>query len=420
MTSFQFLILFIVLFTLDYFWQFILTTTNMRHLNKNKNRVPDFIEKFLSSESYIKTISYNMAKYRFNLVESFFSAAFILFMILSGVFGELEIWLGQFPLNGHFFSITYIFMIALIMNIFSLPFEIYHQFVLEEKYGFNKMKISLFFVDLLKGLLLNAVILFPLLFVLFFILDTAGVIWWLLGFGAFFVFQLLFMFLFPLFIAPLFNKFTPMEDSPLKEKIFALAEKLDFKTSGIFVMDGSRRSSHSNAYFTGIGRSKRIVLFDTLIKNLSEDELLAVLAHEIGHEKLHHTRTSLIFSVIISFVGFFILNQIWQYPPLFQAFGFHDTAYHSLVIILMLCSRPFTFFLTPLFSAFSRRHEYQADEFAVKGFGSKEALKGALIALSKDNLSNLTPHPLFSAVYYSHPSLGERLKAIEGLSSEND
>jgi len=234
-------------------------------------------------------------------------------------------------------------------------------------------------------------------------------------FGWFLLFQLVLSVIYPLLIAPIFNKFTALEDMDLKKSLNLLAEKLSFKTTGIFVMDGSRRSAHSNAYFTGVGKSKRIVLYDTLISILNPSQISGVLAHEIGHYKKHHLLKGLILSFVMITLGFYAVNLLMNYLPLFEAFGFTRVSYHGILVILGFASGPFTFFITPLFTMWSRKHEYEADAFAATNTEYGNDLKEGLIIMSKENLSNLTPHPLYSFYHYSHPTVAERIKAIDKL-----
>jgi STE24 endopeptidase len=258
----------------------------------------------------------------------------------------------------------------------------------------------------------------PLYFVILWLLRISGGWWWLLAFGFFTIFQLFITIIYPSVIAPLFNKFRPLEQGSLKQKIESLLQKVNYTSKGIFIMDGSRRSAHSNAYFTGIGKTKRIVLFDTLVNKLEEDEITTVLAHEIGHQKKKHVVKMLIISLAGTLAGFFIINLLLYYQPLYTAFGFSRISFHAILVLLGLCSGAFTFMFNPLFSMLSRRYEYQADGYAA-GQVKKGAfyLKNALIGLSKDNLSNLTPHPFYSFYYYSHPTLAERINALDKIQS---
>jgi STE24 endopeptidase len=251
----------------------------------------------------------------------------------------------------------------------------------------------------------------PLLALLF-VLIRAGTLWWLWGFILFTAFQLVMIVLYPKVIAPLFNKFTPLEEGSLKEKVQALADHLGFKTRGIFVMDGSKRSRHSNAYFSGLGRVKRIVLFDTLIRSLEEDQVAGVLAHEIGHEKLGHILKRLALSVSSGLLGFWLVSLLLNYSPFFEAFNFSGPSPQAVLVLVMFVSGPFTFYLKPLFSWWSRLHEYQADHFVKSRTRYGKAFQTALKRLSKDNLSNPVPHPLYSFYHYSHPTTLERIRAL--------
>jgi STE24 endopeptidase len=229
------------------------------------------------------------------------------------------------------------------------------------------------------------------------------------------VFQLLLVILYPTLIAPLFNKFTPLEDGELRRRITALATQLGFQTSGIFTMDGSRRSAHSNAYFTGLGKSKRIVFFDTLLKQATIDQTIAVLAHEIGHYKLKHIRKRLLLQSVFLLAGLYLISLLLDYQPFFRAFGLEHPSHHGALVLFALVSSPFTFFLNPLLNHVSRKHEYEADRYAVMELKDGKPMAEALINLSTTNLSNLTPHPWYSAYHYSHPTVIERVQAISGL-----
>jgi STE24 endopeptidase len=407
------LLLYLILFTLEYLWERALEIMNIRHVQKKKTAIPSFARGRMTEEEYQTSIIYTIMKEKFGIFASTASSLFLLLLILSGFLGFMDTLLSGLRLDPYTTGVLYILVFALVFRLFSLPFSLFVQFSIEERFGFNKMSINLFFIDLVKGILLSAVLFIPLLYLLFFFMDKTGNYWWLYAFGAFSIFQLFIMIIYPSIIAPLFNKFTPLEEGSLRDRIFALADKLGFKTKGIFVMNGSKRSKHSNAYFTGIGKTKRIVLYDTLIQSLGENELVAVLAHEIGHEKKHHNRNSLIISLAVSLIGFLAISLLLQFPPFFKAFGFQEPSYHAVIILLLFCSGPFTFFLKPLSSLLSRKDEYEADRFAVETTHDPESLKNALITLHKDNMSNLTPHPLYSFYHYSHPTLAERIKAID-------
>lgn len=407
-------LLYLVFFFLELGWESLLTVLNLRRIRKNRGRVPDAFAGVVDEETCRRSSAYNLDRGSFSLLSGLFSSLFVLLMIFSGALGGLDSLVRAWNLHPYLQGILYVFVISLIFRLASLPFSLYSQFVIEERHGFNRMTPVLYAADAVKGVLVSAVLTAPLLFILFLFMDAAGSLWWLWAFVFTALFQIFVTLLYPLVIAPLFNKFTPLEEGSLKEKITRLAELLSFKTNGIFVMDGSKRSRHSNAYFTGLGGVKRIVLFDTLVKSLSEDGIAAVLAHEIGHEKKKHLYRMLAVSLVFILAGFLVIDALYRFGPLFEAFGFSAVSYHAILVILSFCSGPFTFFLTPLFTSFSRRHEYEADRYAAQA-GLAGELREALLSLGRDNLTNLTPHPWYSFYHYSHPTLAERLDALEKL-----
>ncbi|MCL4150751.1 UNVERIFIED_CONTAM: hypothetical protein GTU68_006487 [Idotea baltica] len=277
------------------------------------------------------------------------------------------------------------------------------------------MTVKLWFFDLIKSLLLSAVFLIPLLCALFYFMKNSGEYWWLYAFLIVAGFQILLLLIFPVFIAPLFNKFEPLKDQALSEKIFALANKLEFESSGIYQMDGSKRSAHANAYFSGFGKSRRIVLFDTLIEKLSSPQILSVLAHEIGHAKKKHIVKSIGYAMGLLLIAFYVLSLLINYPDFFKAFGINNPSSYSLLILFNIAFEPIMFFVSPLSSIFSRKNEYEADEYAVNAMGSSKPLEEALAMLSKSSLSNLSPHWLYSFFHYSHPTLIERINAMRNI-----
>ncbi len=409
------LILYIIFFTLDFLFQNYLTILNIGEIKKNSSSVPSVFKNHIDFETYKKSSEYTRIKSYFTIVSGIFSSVILLVIILTGTFGDIDIFIKSYGMNSYVEGIVYIFTLSLLFYIAGLPFSIYSQFKIEEQFGFNKMTIGLFIKDQIKSLVLSGIILSVLLLGLFWFMDRAGTYWWIIASLGFILFQLILSVLYPLLIAPLFNKFAPLKEDNLKEILKGLAEKLKFRTTGIYVMDGSRRSGHSNAYFTGVGKAKRIVLYDTLVSILNDSQIAAVLAHEIGHYKKHHLLKGLLLSFFVTTLGFFVVNLFLNYLPLFEAFGFTRVSYHGIFVILSFAAGPFTFFLTPLFTMWSRKHEYEADAFAAKNTKYGNDLKEGLIIMSKENLSNLTPHPLYSFYHYSHPTVGERIKAIDKL-----
>ena len=407
------LIVYVSFFTLQFILERLLTALNLKYVHDHGERPPQPLSGYLDTESYRKSVNYTLKSGKFGLLAASVSSLFLLFMVLSGGLGKIEFLFRLLRVGSYIRGILYIYSISALFSLVSLPFSLYSQFVIEQRFGFNRMTIRLFLLDLLKGLLISVLLITPLLYALFALMDTAGKYWWIWAFSLITIFQLVLTILYPTLIAPLFNKFTRLEEGPLRERIKGLAESLNFKTRGIFVMDGSKRSRHSNAYFTGLGKVKRIVLFDTLIQALKDEQVAAVLAHEIGHEKRRHVLKRMLVSIAGTFVGLGLLSLVLDFQPFFKAFGFSSSSYQAAIVIFGYCSGPFIFLLKPLFSAWSRRQEYEADRFAVKAVKGPEALSGALLALSRDNLSNLTPHPWYSFYYYTHPALLERIRALD-------
>jgi STE24 endopeptidase len=405
------LILFLSLFLLELLWEQFLLWLNLRHARSFKDNPPELAVEIWGPQDYRRAIAYSRSKSRLAVVSSLIGSGLVLLLILSGWLGSLESWVSSLAVGPILRGILYVYLISLIFGIVALPTTIYAQFVLEARYGFNQMTWKLFILDGLKGLLVSLVLMTPLLALLF-VLIRASSLWWLWGFILFTAFQLVMIVLYPKVIAPLFNKFTPLEEGSLKKKVQDLAAHLGFKTRGIFVMDGSKRSKHSNAYFSGLGRVKRIVLFDTLIRSLEEDQVAGVLAHEIGHEKLGHILKRLALSVSSGLLGFWLVSLLLNYPPFFEAFRFSRPSPQAVLVLVMFVSGPFTFYLKPLFSWWSRRHEYQADHFVKSRTRYGKAFRTALKRLSKDNLSNPVPHPLYSFYHYSHPTTLERIRAL--------
>lgn len=405
------LILFLSLFFLELIWEQFLLWLNLRHARSCKDNPPELAVEIWGRQDYQRAIEYSRSKTYLAVISSLVGSGLVLLLVSSGWLGTLESWVSSLAVGPILQGILYVYLISLIFGVVSLPSMIYAQFVIEARYGFNRMTWKLFILDGLKSLLVSLVLMTPLLALLF-VLIRAGTLWWLWGFILFTAFQLVMIVLYPKVIAPLFNKFTPLEEGSLKEKVQALADHLGFKTRGIFVMDGSKRSRHSNAYFSGLGRVKRIVLFDTLIRSLAEDQVAGVLAHEIGHEKLGHILKRLALSVSSGLLGFWLVSLLLNYSPFFEAFNFSGPSPQAVLVLVMFVSGPFTFYLKPLFSWWSRRHEYQADHFVKSRTRYGKAFQTALKRLSKDNLSNPVPHPLYSFYHYSHPTTLERIRAL--------
>lgn len=407
---------FLFFFVVNEVWESFLTILNIRHTHKHKDEIPSFYQARIDQETYQKSVRYTLEKARFGLIINFLSLILIWAAILSGSFNFLEKSLSGFiPPNTLNHSVAYCMTLGLILLILKIPVSLYSNFILEEKYGFNKMTLKTFVSDLLKGLLLGILLGVPLLYLIFWLYQTTGSWWWLWAFGALFGFELFLAAVYPTLLAPLFNKFIPLPNGELKQAILDIAKKVNFKMSGIYTIDGSKRSAHSNAYFAGMGKMRRIVLFDTLLKSLTDKEIISVLAHEMGHNIKKHVQKHLLISFITSLIGFWVLSLIIQWSPFFQAFNAGAPSPHKALILFALFAGYFTFWLTPLMNYLSRKHEYEADRFSVESTGDKENMASSLIKLSKDNLSNLTPHPAYSFYHYSHPTTVERVQAIKNV-----
>jgi STE24 endopeptidase len=331
-----------------------------------------------------------------------------------GGFNALDFYAASFTEAGTLtHSVLFTVFVGLYFGVVGLPFRIYSVFVIEERHGFNKTTLTTFIVDLIKGLLLSFILGLPILYLLYWFMHTAGNTWWFYAWAALTSFQILIAAVFPTFLAPIFNKFTPLADQELNDRIVELARRIRFKMTGVFTVDGSRRSGHSNAYFAGMGRFRRIVLFDTLMKQLTSDELIAVLAHEMGHNVKKHIVKSMLLSAALSLVGFYVLSLLITWSDFYTAFNVAKASPHTALVIFSITSETFTFFLTPIMNLWSRKNEFEADRFSIETTGSKAAMKNALVKLTEENLSNLAPHPAYSFYHYSHPTTPERARAID-------
>ncbi|TVR50541.1 MAG: M48 family peptidase [Puniceicoccaceae bacterium] len=393
--------------------QLALDWANWRHLRRHGGVLPERLRGVVEPETFRRSTDYTEAKLRLGLVETLADTVVLAVVLLSGLLpwlhGAFAGWLGETV----WVSGLFLFGVLLLLSLASLPFDWYGQFRLEERFGFNRTTPGLWVGDKVKGALVGFVIGYPLVVLLMKLVGWLGAWWWLWGFAIFFVFQLLMVVLYPMFIMPLFNKFTPLPEGELRDRLMALAERTGFRTRAILVMDGSRRSTHANAFFTGFGRFRRIVLFDTLVEQLTAEELEAVLAHEIGHYKLGHIPRTLAVSALVVLGAFWLIDRLLQSPWFFEGFGFGSPDIGVALLLFLLLGGLVGFWLSPLFNRLSRRHEYQADAFAAEAVGAVSPLKSALRKLSEKNLSNLVPHPFYSGFYYSHPTLLERESALD-------
>ncbi len=384
------------------------------HLRKAERErgVPPTLAGHVPAETAERSRAYTLAKGRFALVSMAWSSALTLVALFSGVLPWLDGAISGLGLGGANLFVAFLVVLGLCGALLGVPLSLYGTFVLEGRFGFNRMTPRLWLADQLKGLALSGLIGIPVLYATYGLMRFTGSLWWLWLFGFLTAFQVARLWAYPVLIMPRFNRFEPLPEGPLRDRLAALSEEAGFRNRGLFVMDASRRSSHSNALFAGLFRP-RIVLFDTLVQRMDVDEAASVLAHEIGHYRRHHVQRMLVVSLVGLLVILLVLSWLLPWPPLYAAFGFAAPSLQAAVALLALGGGAFVFWLAPIASFFSRRHEYEADRYAVRLAHAPAALKSALLRLSTDSLGNLHPHPWYSAWHYSHPVLVERLEAID-------
>jgi STE24 endopeptidase len=394
--------------------QLALEALNRGEVRRNRLARPEALAGVMDDATYAKSVDYTLAKSRFASLETFWEVLVLLALLFSGVLPWLWAKFNGLAPGAAWSGALFLVATMILLGLPNLPFEWWAQFRLEARFGFNKSTLGLWITDHLKGWLLALLIGFPLAWGLLALVGWVGTWWWVWGFALLFGFQLLMIVLYPKLILPLFNKLTPLPEGDARARLLALSERTGFRAQTIEVMDGSKRSGHSNAFFTGFGRFRRIVLFDTLMAQLAQDELEAVLAHEIGHYKRGHIPKRLITVGLMQFGAFAAIAWLSHAPWFNAAFGLPAGATAATFLLFGLLGGLVTFWFSPIGNWVSRRHEYEADAFAKDAMSSPTPLVGALRKLSQKNLSNLTPHPLYSAVYYSHPTLVERERALQG------
>lgn len=397
--------------------EFWLANLNHRHVLAYAEKVPDAFRGVVEDAAYSKSVAYTLAKGRFTQIEQIFAVLLLLVVLVSGALPwAYDVFRNSFGSSAWAMA-TFLFTVGVVLALLSLPIDWWEQFRLEQKFGFNTTSQTTWWLDRVKEFLLALVLGYPLLVLVLKFVEWTGEVWWLWAWGALMAFQLVMLVLSPVLILPLFNKFTPLPEGGLRERLFKLAGRTNFHAQSIQVMDGSKRSRHSNAFFTGFGHFRKIVLFDTLIQQLDEPELEAVLAHEIGHYKKKHVVKLMAWLALSSLVGFYAVSVVARQEWFYRAFGFEPGNIAPALLLSALLAGTATFWLSPVLHWLSRRFEYEADAFAATVMGEARPLVGALRKLSEKNLSNLTPHPVYSAFYYSHPTLLERERALVGSSS---
>ena len=418
MTAPAFNLVFLVFAALSFAFGAFLTLRHIAHVRANRGAVPPEFTESVTLEAHQKAADYTVEKNRLGLIESVLDVMLLLALTTGGGMFLIH----QFTAN--YFSGPYALGLAIfaglmvVSSIVSTPFNLIRTFVIEQKFGFNKMTLKLYLIDAIKGFALAAAIGVPLLLVTFWLMEKMGALWWLYVWLVWLAFSLAMIVIYPTYIAPMFNKFLPLADLSLKERIETLLTRCGFTSSGLFVMDGSKRSSHGNAYFTGLGKTKRIVFFDTLISRLSPPEIEAVLAHELGHFKRKHITKMIIGQFVLTLIILALMGWVIDKPWFYAGLGFPlgGAAPHVAISLALffLVLPVFTFWLTPLSSLISRKHEFEADAYAAEQTQARDLIT-ALVKLYRDNASTLTPDPLHSAVYDSHPPAAIRIAHLKAM-----
>ncbi len=414
-TAYTFTLVFTSLLVLNLLLKFWLSHRQMRHVAQHRAAVPEAFAATIDTAAHHKAADYTIATLRLGHWDMALDTAMLVMWTLLGGLGLLDQWLLNLLGPSMWQQISLVVSFILISAVVSLPLSYIQTFKIEQAFGFNRMTLGLWLTDMLKASLLGAVLGLPLLWLVLYLMQSGGAWWWMIAWGVLVFYQLFVMWLAPSVIMPLFNKFLPLEDAALKTRVMALMQRTGFQANGFFVMDGSRRSAHSNAFFTGLGKQKRVVFFDTLLKQLNADEMEAVLAHELGHAKLKHIPKSLFNSFLFTLVGLAGLGWLSSQSWFYEGLGIQPhlaSPNDAIALLLFMMFVPLvTFVTTPWHSARSRQHEFEADAFACQ-YANGADLRQALLKLYQDNASTLTPDPLYVAFYHSHPPAAQRLARL--------
>jgi STE24 endopeptidase len=410
MNTFTFIFLLAV--AISYAIQFWLSFRQKDHVNVHRNQVPAAFAQTVSLEAHQKAADYTIEKSRLSDIDGALGLIILLVLTLGGGISLAFNFWADFGWSPMMTDLAAVASILLVTTLLELPTSLYQTFVIEEKYGFNKNTLPQFFKDQLISMGLMVAIGMPILAIILWVMDSLGDLWWIYAWAILISFSLLMSWLFPTVIAPLFNKFTPMEDGSLKNRIQNLLQRCGFSSNGIFIMDGSRRSGHGNAYFTGLGNNKRIVFFDTLIESLDEEELEAVLAHELGHFKRKHVIKMLVASSVMTLISFAVLGWVITKDWFFSGLGVDTQSNAAALLLFTMIAPVFTIFMQPISAYFQRKFEFEADDFATANAQGSKMISG-LVKLYEENASTLTPDPLYSAFHYSHPPAAIRIAHIQ-------
>ncbi|MFO7568820.1 MAG: M48 family metallopeptidase [Smithellaceae bacterium] len=411
-------VVFLILFIGRSVLRYILQQLNIKNLRQLGKTIPPVFEGEIDEATLEKMVDYTADQSRLeskeNLADDVTELAVLFLLIPAGV-----LWLTGLNLHLIWQALIFFGVLAVVSKVVSLPFDLYHTFVLEKKYGFSTITWPLWLADLFKSLLISAILMGVMISALMAFMTWLPKSWWFWGWAFFALFQMMLLWLYPVLIAPLFNKFEPLKDAVLKEKISDLLDKSGLQAGGIYQVDEGRRSRHTNAYFTGIGKTKRIVLYDTLLSSHTHEEIISVLAHEIGHWKKKHILKQLTLMIFVSLVLFYAVFRVTDWPLLYSAFGIGQTPVYAGLFLVSLYLGAAGFFITPAGAAMKRRFEREADRMAFDLTGTAKPMISALKRLAKDNLSNLHPHPWYVTFYYSHPPLIERIEYLQTMDYKN-
>jgi STE24 endopeptidase len=391
-----------------------LAQRQIRHVRAHREAVPGTFAETIPLGAHQKAADYTVAKARFGMVEWLVDAVVLLALTLAGGLQLLsEAWARVFASGSIAHGAALLLSVFFVQALVGLPFSLYRVFELEQRFGFNRMTLKLFLTDLAKQVAIGLALGVPLLVAVLWLMERMGELWWLYVWIVLTLFSIVFQLIFPAFILPLFNKLTPISEGELAARVSALLERCGFKSRGLFIMDGSKRSSHGNAFFAGFGATKRIVLFDTLVSRLDPPEVEAVLAHELGHYKLRHVLKMIVLSAAVTLLGLWVLGQLIDEPWFYSGLGVATPSTAAALALFMLAVPEFTFFLHPLMSLYSRKREFEADQYAVL-HADASRLERALVKLYRDNAATLTPDPVHSAFYDSHPPAAIRIARLRG------
>lgn len=416
----KYLIIIFILYLLTVISGYYLEYLNISHLKRYGTLIPPEFAGHIDQSLLNKTRDYVIENTKFSIISSVFHNIILLLFLFGNLLNTYNSWVVSlklpFILSGLIFFLLLFYAEALL----SIPFDLYHTFRIENKYGFTTTTAKLWIMDFIKSIAISTVLMAFITSAGLFLIQASPYMWWLWVWSLFLIFGIVMMYIFPYVIEPLFNKFTPIEDDTLREAIHRLMQKAGIRVQRIFKIDASKRTKHTNAYFTGIGRVKRIILYDTLLEKMNRDEILSVLAHEAGHWKKWHLVKHLLISEIIALIAMYISFKILQSDFLIHLFHVKDSTFFAKVVIIGFIWSIAAFPFTPLFHYFSRRHEIEADRFSYELTGHEQYMTSVLVKLSKDNLSNLHPHPLYAAFYYSHPPVLERIKRLKEMAKNRD